>query len=349
MIPSRVPIAIGRQALAVLLAALCTLGAWAAAQDAWLRPGAIPHPADNAPTEARVELGRTLFFDPRLSGTNQMSCATCHDPDKGWGDARPLAVGHDGRTLGRGSPTILNVAYSGVLMWDGRFATLEQQAIGPIVDPGEMNESMPRLVAELSAIPAYRERFAAAYPGEPIGEATIGKALAAFQRTVVSGESAFDRWRRGDRSALGDSARRGFDVFRVQGGCANCHMGFNFSDDDFHNIGVRDLGEPDPGRYAVTRNPKDRGAFKTPTLRDVALTAPYMRNGLYATLEEVVEHYVRGGDVKHNLSEQMEPRALTDQQKADLVAFMKSLTSEPRAGSISPERHAATPPASAPR
>lgn len=332
MSPSYLPTTLVRRALAVLVGLVTTLvglGAWAAAQDAWLRPVQIPHPADNAPTAARVELGRALFFDPRLSGSNRMSCATCHDPAMGWGDAQPLAVGHDGRALARGTPTILNSAYSAVLMWDGRFASLEQQAIGPIIDPTEMGEQMPRLVAELSAIPDYRERFAAAYPGEPIGEATIAKALAAFQRTVVSGESDFDRWRRGDRAALGDSARRGFDVFRIQGGCANCHMGFNFTDDDFHNIGVRDVGAPDPGRYAVTRNPKDRGAFKTPTLRDVALTAPYMRNGLYATLEEVVDHYVRGGDVTDNLSEQMEPRALTEQQKADLVAFMKSLTSDP--------------------
>jgi cytochrome c peroxidase len=291
----------------------------------------VPHPANNAPTEARVSLGKMLFFDPRLSGNNWVSCATCHNPALGWSDGLPVAIGTDMKALGRGTPTILNTAYNKILMWDGRKPTLEEQALGPIAADVEMNQSLPELVRELSAIPGYRRAFERAYPGEGITEATIGKALASFERTVVSTDAPFDRWRRGESGAVSESAKRGFDVFRGKANCAACHMGFNFTDDGFHNIGVkaREGEAEDLGRFAHRRVKVLRGAFKTPTLRDVALTAPYMRNGLYRTLEEVVDHYDRGGDVKENLSPNIRPLGLTPQEKADLVAFMRSLTGKP--------------------
>jgi cytochrome c peroxidase len=312
----------------VAIAAACAVSWAAAAQlDDWLRPADIPQPAANASTPERVALGRALFFDPRLSGSNQMSCASCHNPALAWSDGRPVAVGDKGQPLQRATPSILNSAFQTALMWDGRAATLEQQAIMPISDADEMNQPLPALVQELAQIPGYRKLFEAAYPGQPIAPDTVALALAAFQRTVVSSDAPFDRFRRGDKTALSDSARRGFDVFRQKGNCAVCHMGFNFTDDDFHNIGVRDTGAPDLGRYALTKQPEHRGAFKTPTLRDVALTAPYMRNGLYTTLEEVVEHYNRGGDgLRETTSPHVVPLKLTAQEKADLVAFMQSLT-----------------------
>lgn len=309
-------------ALALASSAVLT----AAAGDPWLRADLPADPADNVTSPARVELGRTLFFDPRLSGTNTMSCATCHDPDKGWSDGRPVAVGDAGQPLARGTLSIMNSGFATILMWDGRAATLEAQALAPITATDEMNQPMPLLLQELRAVKGYIPLFEQAYPGEGITEATVAKALAAFQRSIVSGQSPFDRWRRGQPDAMSESAQRGFFLFRNKANCAVCHMDFNFTDDDFHNIGVRDVGAPDPGRSAVTRNPLHRSAFKTPGLRDVALTAPYMHNGLYATLDEVVEHYDRGGDSADNLSGHIKPLRLSTQDKADLVAFMHALT-----------------------
>lgn len=298
--------------------------------DPWLRPAEVPHPADNAPTPARAELGKALFFDPRLSGSNWISCATCHNPSLGWSDGLPTGIGHGMNILGRSTPTILNTAYNKILMWDGRKATLEDQALGPIGADVEMNQDIGELVKELDAIPGYREMFDKAYPGQGITPGTIGKAIASFERTVVSTEAPFDRWRRGDEKAVSEAVKRGFEVFKGKANCAACHMGFNFSDDGFHNIGLRSLGEKeDVGRFAHRKVKVLRGAFKTPTLRDVALTAPYMHNGIYRTLEEVVEHYDRGGDVKEHLSPNMKPLGLNDQDKRDLVEFMKSLTGAP--------------------
>lgn len=297
------------------------------ATDPWLRPQAVPFPADNKPTAARVDLGRMLFFDPRLSGSNWISCATCHNPALGWSDGLPTGIGHGMKVLGRGTPTILNTAYNKILMWDGRKPSLEEQALGPIAADVEMNQDIAELVRELDAISGYRQAFARAYPGEGITPQTIGKAIASFERTIVSGEAPFDRWRKGDQRAISVSAQRGFEVFKGKANCAACHMGFNFTDDGFHNIGVKSLnGEEDLGRFAHRKVKVLKGAFKTPTLRDVALTAPYMRNGVYRTLEEVVDHYDRGGDAKENLSPNIRPLGLNDQEKRDLVEFMKSLT-----------------------
>ena len=318
-------IAIWGPAMVAGAAALtAALVAGASGWDPYLRPHSAPEPADNVGNPERVELGKTLFFDPRLSGSNWISCASCHNPAMGWSDGLPTGIGHGMQALRRATPSLVNCGFNKSLMWDGRAASLEEQALGPIVAAVEMNQDLPGLVRKLSAIGGYRSLFEAAYPGEGITPRTIGKAIASFERTIVSGDSPFDRWRRGDELAVDESVKRGFSVFEGKGNCAKCHSGFNFTDDGFHNIGVR--GEPDVGRFALRPVRIAMGAFRTPTLRDVALTAPYMHNGAYRTLEEVVEHYDRGGDVTDNLSPDMKPLDLTAREKADLVSFMKSLT-----------------------
>lgn len=294
----------------------------------YLRPATVPTPADNQITPARIELGKALYFDPRLSGSNWISCGTCHNPTLGWSDALPTAIGDGQHVLHRATPTILNTAYNAMQMWDGRFKTLEEQAVGPVQAAGEMNQEMGSLLAELKEIKGYHPLFEAAYPGEGITDKTIGKAIATYERTIVSGESPFDRWVKGNQKAVSESAKRGFTLFEGKGACVVCHSGFNFTDDGFHNLGLKEAGEPDPGRYGVVKVPRNMGAFKTPTLRDVALTAPYMHNGMYKTLDEVVDHYNRGGDVKQHLSPNIAPLNLTAQEKADLVEFLKSLTGE---------------------
>lgn len=300
-----------------------------ALRDRYLRPAAPPAPADNQVTSERVQLGKTLFFDPRLSGSNWISCATCHNPALGWSDGLPTGWGHGMKKLGRATPTILNTAFNPIQKGDGRTSTLEDQALGLIGADAGMNQPLPELVAKLSKIEGYRAMFKKAYPSEEISEATIAKAIASFERTIISTESPFDRWRTGDRRAIGDAAKRGFEIFVGKAKCDACHSGFNFTDNRFHNIGVKDEGEPDVGRFGHSAVASLKGASKTPTLRDIALTAPYMRNGIYRTLEEVVDHYDRGGDVKDNLSPEMKPLHLTAQEKADLVEFMKSLTGKP--------------------
>lgn len=292
----------------------------------YLRPATVPAPADNQINPARIELGKALFFDPRLSGSNWISCATCHNPALAWSDGLPTAIGNGQHALARATPTILNTGYNPFQMWDGRAKTLEDQAVGPVQAEGEMAQDLPSLVAELSKITGYTKMFDAAYPGEGITEKTIGKAIATFERTVVSGESPFDRWVKGDQKAVSASAKNGFAVFEGKGRCSICHSGFNFTDNGFHNLGLKETGEPDLGRYNIVRIERNKGGFKTPTLRDVALTAPYMRTGIYKTLEEVIDHYNRGGDVKAHLSPDIVPLNLTAQEKADLLAFMKSLT-----------------------
>ena len=298
--------------------------------DPWSMPAEIPTAADNPASAERVELGRMLFFDPRLSGSNSVSCANCHNPGLGWTDGLARARSSTGRPLQRNTPTILNVAFASKLLWDGRADSLEEQALMPIASPEETDQSLVEMIGELKGIAGYQAYFERAFGEQGLNRTNVARALAAFQRTIVATESPFDRWRGGDDSALSESAARGFDVFREKGRCTKCHDGFNFTDNGFHNIGVRQPYGPDLGRFVVLPLANMRGAFKTPTLRDIALTAPYMHNGIYATLEEVVEHYDRGGDVKVHLSEQIVPLNLTEGEKTDLVEFMRSLTGEPR-------------------
>jgi cytochrome c peroxidase len=295
----------------------------------YVRPAKVPHPADNTLSPARELLGRTLFFDTRLSGSNWISCASCHNPGFSWGDGLPLAVGDRMRTLGRRTPTILNLAWADSLFWDGRAGSLEEQALGPVQAEGEMNMPLDRLMVKLKAIAGYKPLFDAAYPGEGIAPATVAKAIASFERTIVSGQAPFDRWLTGDEAAISDAAKRGFAVFNEEGRCAKCHEGWRFTDDSFHDIGVM---TSDPGRGALLANiPVMRSAFKTPTLRNVDQRAPYLHNGSAQTLEEVIDLYDRGGLARRDsLSPAVVALNLTDAQKRDLVAFLHTLTSDDR-------------------
>jgi cytochrome c peroxidase len=300
------------------------------ADQAWVLPAAPPPPADNKPNAARVALGKMLFFDPRLSRDGNMACATCHNPLLGWSDGLPTAKGFKSQVLGRASPTVVNTGYNKIQMWDGRKATLEEQAIGPMVADVEMNADLGAVFKWLNTNEGYRQAFAKAYPGESIDEKTFAKALASFERTVISRDSPFDRWLKGDPKAMTAQQVRGFRLFQDEkkGNCAVCHAAPNFTDDGFHNIGLASYGKPQPdmGRYLIRPVAVLKGAFKTPTLRDIELTAPYFHDGSVATLEGVVDYYAGGGAVSHDLSPNIRKLDLTAQEKADIVAFMRALT-----------------------
>jgi cytochrome c peroxidase len=318
----------------LLAAALIASGGAAASDpgaDPWLRPSSAPAPPRNAGNAAREALGLTLFFDPRLSQSKLTSCATCHNPALGWSDALPTAIGDQFAHSRRNTPTILNAAFNPLQMWDGSKRDLEDQVFGPITSPLKMNLPADQLVHRLRAIAGYAPLFERAYPGEGIGVDSIAKAVASYERTILSTDSPFDRWRRGDPQALGAAARRGFALFTGKARCALCHQGFNFTDNGYHNIGLLDRRQPpDEGRYAVVRINVLKGAFKTPTLRDVALTAPYMHDGRYATLEQVIDHYNRGGDPVDHLSPNIVPLGLDPRERRDLVEFLEALTGTAR-------------------
>ncbi len=323
-------ITVGLFAGALLGAASASLGKIPGNAHARWRLGSIAHPADNQATPERVELGKKLFFDPRLSGAANMSCASCHNPMFGWSDGLPTARGNEGKLLPRATPSVLNLAYGGLFMWDGRMPTLEAQAVGPITADAEMNMPMPVLLDRLTGIGAYQYAFASAYPGEGITPETIGKALATFERTLITNDTPFDRWLAGDETALTPEQVLGFQVFTAKdrGNCETCHAAPTFSDDGFHNVGLASFGREKPDRGRFTQKPIKvvDGAFKTPMLRGVALTAPYFHDGSATTLEEVVEHYVKGGVVKTNLSPNMKPVKLDAKEKHALVAFLHALT-----------------------
>lgn len=285
-----------------------------------------PFPEDNKFTPARELLGRTLFFDPRLSASDWISCATCHNPAFSWGDGLAKGLGHEMKPLGRRTPTILNLAWAEPLFWDGRALTLEDQALGPIASPGEMNLPLDKMVAKLKTIEGYGPLFAAAYPGEPLNETTVAKGLATFERTIISANAPFDRWVAGDEAAISDVAKRGFTLFNTKANCVKCHAGWRFTDDSFHDIGLKDS---DVGRGRIYPDIEiNQFAFKTPTLRNADRRAPFMHDGSEKTLAEVIEHYDRGGAVKRpSLSNEIKPLNLTAQEKAELVAFLKTLTS----------------------
>ena len=295
----------------------------------WILP-LPPVPKDNVQNAARINLGRHLFFDPRLSGEGNMSCATCHNAGLGWSDGLPTSKGVKSIVLGRASPTIINSAYSTILMWDGRKKNLEDQAMGPMQANVEMNMDTEKLFQQLNANSGYRELFEAAYPGEGINEATLSKGIASFERTVVMNDSSFDRWLVGDKKAMTEQQVRGFGIFidPAKGNCAVCHSAPNFTDSGFRNIGLAAWGTPNPdmGRYAQKPIMKMKGAFKTPQLRGIALTAPYFHDGSAKTMMDVVEHYDKGGEVTTNIDPEMKSLHLSAQDKEDLVAFMDALT-----------------------
>lgn len=283
-------------------------------------------PPDNPQTPEKVALGAQLFFDPRLSADDTISCATCHDPDTAWANHNAVDVGIGGQRGDRNSGTILDAAYMDFQFWDGRASSLEEQALGPIHNPVEMGETLENVVRKLNAIDGYRARFHAVFGTDATVDG-IAKAIAAFERTVLSGPSPFDRYMEGDKTAIPPAAIRGLRVFNGKARCRTCHTGPMLSDQSFHNIGVgMDRPEPDVGREAVTNDPKDRGKFKTPSLRNVALTWPYMHDGSERTLADVVEFYNGGGVPNPTLDIFISPLELSDGEKQDLVAFMEALT-----------------------
>jgi cytochrome c peroxidase len=284
----------------------------------------VPQPADNKTTPERVQLGKRLFFDPRLSGSKRMSCATCHNPALEWSDGLPTAIGQQDKVLLRATPSLLNTAFNHLQMWDGRFHSLEEQVSGPIKSADEMDSSMDQVLTKLRTIPGYVEAFAKAYPGEGITASTLAKAIASFERTLIERQTPFDRWVKGNETAIGPSAKRGFYLFVGKANCVACHQAPNFTDEGFHNIGLKN--NHDDGRYGVVPIKSTKRGFKTPSLRCVAMTAPYMHNGEYQTLEEVVDHYDRGGDDKQNLDPNIKPLRLSVQEKGDLIQFLQSLS-----------------------
>lgn len=284
-------------------------------------------PEDNPVTKEKIELGKLLYFDKRISQDGTISCATCHDPQKGWTDQEQFSEGIHGQFGKRNSPTVLNSSFSYFQFWDGRAATLEEQAVGPMANPVEMGHTLEGATAAIKKVEGYKPYFKAAFGDEEITIDRIAKAIATFERSVVSGNSAWDRYvYNKDESALSESAKRGLKLFEGEALCTRCHVGFTLSDSLFHNIGVgMDKENPDLGRYEVTGKEEDKGAFKTPTLRDLQRTAPYMHDGSVKTLEEVIEFYDKGGEPNPWLDPKMEPLNLTEQQEEDLLAFLMSL------------------------
>jgi cytochrome c peroxidase len=290
------------------------------------RPSTIPFPKDNPYTPEKAALGKKLYFDTRLSVTSAQSCASCHSPGFGWGDGLALGVGHGMEKLGRHSPTIINAAWSSIFMWDGRLASLEEQALGPIQSPGEMNMPIDKLMDRLCTIAEYKPLFEAAFPNEGMKVKTLAFAIATYERTVVSERAPFDAWIEGNEKAISEEAKRGFALFNGKAQCSACHEGWNFTNEGFQDIG---LPSDDIGRGKFLPNViKMQHAFKTPSLREITRRGPYMHDGSLATLDAVVEHYDRGGVDRASRSDLMKPLGLTAQEKADIVAFLRTLTSD---------------------
>ncbi|MGE5808979.1 MAG: cytochrome-c peroxidase [Nitrospirota bacterium] len=312
----------------------------------------IPVPDQNPQTPEKIELGKKLFFDRRLSGDGTMNCATCHDPEKAYTDGLELSLSYPTTRNWRNSPTLVNVAFQKYLFHDGRSSTLEEQALFPMMSAFEMNRNLDFLEEVIRSVPEYVASFQKVFGAEPTRE-RIGMALAAFERTLVSVNSPLDRHLKGDTKALSDDARAGLAIFTGKGRCAECHYGVNLSDDKFHVLNVPENSEhqsdpriaatrrfvakvshyedyrsltEDPGRYLVTKDRKDWKAFRTPTLREIAKTGPYMHNGIFPSLDAVIEFFDRGGG-KGN--EALKPLGLTEKEKKQLKAFLvEALTGE---------------------
>lgn len=291
----------------------------------YVRPAFIPSPESNKITTAKVELGHKLYFDPRLSKNGAMSCATCHNPALGWEDGLSTGLGHKGNKLGRHSPTILNLAWASSLFWDGRAANLEEQAKGPMLADAEMGMTEQLVLDKVKNIKGYQELFAKAFPGEKITLNSVAKAIASFERTIISGEARFDKWIKGDEKALTKSEKNGFRLYNTKAQCATCHAGWRFTDDGFHDIGLK---SEDLGRGKIIKGVEVlKHAFKTPTLRNIDQRAPFMHDGSIKTLDEVIRHYENGFVKRKSLSWAMKEFSLTDQERSDLLAFLKTLSS----------------------
>ncbi len=288
-------------------------------------PREVKAPKNNPTTPAKVELGKKLFFDPRLSGDDKMSCATCHAPDKAYGDGLALSPGAGGKLLERNTQTCLNVGFFKSFFWDGRAKSLEEQALGPIESKVEMDQDLNELEVELAAIPGYVTEFQTVFGTKPNRE-DIAKALAAFQRTLVTEPSPFDQFLAGDKDALSDEAKRGLELFRGDAGCIECHNGPLLSDGKFYRLGV---SFKDEGRAKISGKKEDRYRFRTPSLRNIAETAPYMHDGSQKTLEDVVTFYFRGIPASGPDGLSLDTESLDFLSFSDIdamVEFLKSLS-----------------------
>jgi len=323
----------------------CGREAWPAPQVdpgiQWEELGPLPvvqHPADNPFSPAKAELGKVLFFDPRLSGSREIACASCHDPDLAWADGRTVSFGHHREPLKRNAPTIRNITFQRTLFWDGRANTVEQQVEQVLLNPAEMHITRQQLVEAVAAVPGYRKQFTAAFADSQVSFDRVVQAVACFQRTVVGGGSRFDRFVRGEYSLLSDDEIHGLDLFRRKARCLNCHHGPLFSDGQFHDVGLSYYGRTteDLGRFRVTGKPEDVGRFRTPSLRDVTKTEPLMHNGLFK-LSGVLNMYNAGmPTLKRQAYQQndplfptksphLKPLGLSRQELADLAAFLGTL------------------------
>jgi cytochrome c peroxidase len=286
---------------------------------------AMPVPADNPMTQEKVALGRQLFFDERLSADGSRSCYSCHVCEKGLTDGLPKAIGALNKQLPRSSPTLWNIGYHKEFYWDGRSGSLEKQALAAWTG-ANMSAKADEIVTKLNALEGYRTQFQKVFQSDATPDNVV-KAIAAYERTIISGNTAWDRWKAGDNQAISQSAWRGWNIFQAIK-CNNCHDGVLFTDQQYHNVGIgMDQKEPDPGRGKVTNRPEDTGAFKTPTLRDIAKSAPYFHDGSAATLEEAVDIMLAGGKPNAHLDKKnLQPHKLLPEQREDLLNFLRSLS-----------------------
>jgi cytochrome c peroxidase len=284
-------------------------------------------PADNPLTPEKAALGRQLFFDERLSGDGTRSCYSCHVCEKGLTDGLPKSIGAFGKQLPRSSPTLWNIGYHKELYWDGRSQSLEKQAMAAWTG-ANMGAKADEIVAKLNKLEGYHDQFHKVFGADATAD-NVARAIAAFERTIITGDTPWDHWRAtgGDESRMSEEVRRGWKVFQDVK-CNNCHDGVLFSDFQYHNVGIgMDQKEPDVGRFKVTNNPKDTGAFKTPTLRDIARSAPYFHDGSVGTLEEALDLMLAGGKPNQYLDKtNLQKHEITKEQKADLIAFLRSLS-----------------------
>lgn len=289
----------------------------------------VPWPADNPYSAERVELGRYLFFDPRMSGNGMVSCATCHPPAHAFAGGDPAPKGVTAKPLARRAPTLINRAYGRTEFYDGRAASLEDQIHSPVGNPDEMGSTTAAATAAIARVAGYAPLFARAFGDSQVTFDRIAKAIASFERTILSGDSPYDRYLHGDKQAIRAEAKRGEQIFERTGECSECHNGFNFTNEKFASLGVDPkLATPDFGLGVLTRKRHDEGKFKVPTLREVAHTGPYMHDRRFQTLDDVLEFYRKGGQPGPYLDSRIAPFFLDAPAKADLLAFLESLDGE---------------------
>jgi cytochrome c peroxidase len=289
----------------------------------------IEWPKHNPYSAAKAELGRYLYYDKRISADETISCATCHSPQYAFTDGAAVSTGIGNQKGTRSAPTVINRAFSLAQFWDGRAVSLEDQVKGPMVNPVEMGNSHEMVVAVIRQIAGYRPLFVQAFGTDEITIDRAAMAIATFERTILSGNAPYDHYKKGDKKALSPEQVRGVSVFFDKAKCDRCHENANFTLNAYANLGVgMDKPEPDVGRYAITKDPRDWGVFKIPTLREIEHTAPYMHDGSLKTLEEVVDFYDKGGIPNKNLDPAIKPLHLSEQEKKDLVAFLKALSGE---------------------